>query len=210
MRDIALETQDIVSALANALNVLPSWVVLLLLAAPTVASLAARNFITVLSTLILNATCLVLIALESSTALPLAVVSFAAALVFALFGIRERLLWQNLAGLEVRIGHIDEQAIAFLRALERRSDSLDQYTAEARTAFQEARRVFEESRRAVTVPARVLRTDISRAQGRPPAGGPANAPGSDTAPALANSPRRQDLQRADGASPVSPKGIETE
>jgi hypothetical protein len=78
----------------------------------------------------------------------LSLAAFVASLIFVMFGMRERLLWRHLSGLEAQVGRIDEQMMTFLSALEKRSDILDERTDEARSAFREARQAYEEIRRA--------------------------------------------------------------
>jgi hypothetical protein len=154
MGDVELGAKILLQDLLGILQVLPFWIVLMILFSPTLVAVCARNLIAVSSTFILNLTCLILIAIGTSTTLPLAIVSFSAALIFALFGIRERVVWQKLTRLEVRIGHIDDQTIAFLRALERRSDTLDQWTSEAREAF-EAQKATGDIAKAQTIPPKI-------------------------------------------------------
>lgn len=154
MADLLLKTQSLVQALSGALNSLPWWIAVVLLFAPTLLSLSTRRPVTVLSTALLNMSCLFVLATGQSSiaAVPVAVVTFSAALIFALFGLRERLLWQNLSGIEARMDHMDQEMESFIQALERRSDLLDQRGEETRKALEVARQAFEEARKAPAPP----------------------------------------------------------
>jgi len=148
MADLALRAQGIFQSLMEALNSLPLWAILTLIFFPTILSLFTRSPVTIVSTVLLNLACLILLAFGGATAVPIAVVAFVASLIFVMFGMRERLLWRHLSALEAQVGRIDEQMMAFLSALEKRSDILDERTDEARSAFREARQAYEEIRRA--------------------------------------------------------------
>jgi hypothetical protein len=142
MADLTLRTQGVFQALLETLNSLPFWIAMVILYAPTFISLFTRRWATIASAAILNTACLALLATgqSSSSAGPLAIVSFAAALIVALFGLQERQLWQDLSGLQARVGTIEEQMMAFLKALEARSDAIDRRAEEARRTFEEARK----------------------------------------------------------------------
>ncbi len=148
MAELALGAQGIFQSLMGALNALPLWAVAALVFLPTLLSLFTRNPVTILSAALLNLACLALLASGSAFAAPVALAAFAASLILVLFGLRERLLWKNLSALEARVGRIDGQMMAFLEALEKRSDIMDERTEEARNAFREARQAYEEIRRA--------------------------------------------------------------
>ncbi len=124
------------------MNSLPFWIALVILFAPTLISLFTRRWATIASTAVLNTACLVLLATgqSSSSAGPLAILSFAAAVIVALFGLQERQLWQDLSGLQARVGNIEGHMMSFLKALETRSDTIDQRAEEARRTFEEARK----------------------------------------------------------------------
>ena len=134
--------------LMDILNPLPLWAIIALVFFPTILSLFTRSPVTILSTVLLNLACLILLASGAPMAVPVALAAFAASLILVMFGFRERLLWRHLSALEARVGRIDEQMMAFLSALEKRSDILDERTDEARSAFREARQAYEEIRRA--------------------------------------------------------------
>lgn len=130
MTELGLQVQNIVALATGVLNVMPLWLALGVHFIPTMVALYTRNLFAVLLTLIMNIVCLALVAPGASaeSGAPLATTAFAASLIFALFGLRERLLWQNLSGLETRVGVLDEQTLGFLKALE-----------EARKAFEDTR-----------------------------------------------------------------------
>jgi hypothetical protein len=140
MADLALRTQGAFQALLETLNSLPFWIAIVILFAPTLVSLFTRRWATIASAAVLNTACLAFLATgqSSSSAGPLAIVSFAASLIMVLFGLQERQLWQALSGLEARVGTIEKHMTTFLEALERRSDTIDQRAEEARRTFEEA------------------------------------------------------------------------
>ena len=148
MADLALRAQGIFQSLMEALNLLPVWAIAALVFLPAILSLFTRSAVTILSAVLLNLACLMLLASGSASAVPVAAAAFVASLILVMFGLRERLLWRHLSALEARVGRIDEQMMAFLSALEKRSDILDERTDEARSAFREARQAYEEIRRA--------------------------------------------------------------
>ncbi len=150
MADLVSRVQRMFQVLLETLYSLPVWAAVALLFVPTLLALFTRSPLTIVSAALLNLTCLILLGADPNHAavVPIAAVTWAASLVIVLFGLRERLLWQNLSALETRIGHMDEQMTAFLAALEKRSDILDERTDEARSAFRETRQAYEELRRA--------------------------------------------------------------
>jgi hypothetical protein len=178
MAELALGAQGIFQSLMGALNALPLWAVAALVFLPTLLSLFTRNPVTILSAALLNLACLALLASGSAFAAPVALAAFAASLILVLFGLRERLLWKNLSALEARVGRIDGQMMAFLEALEKRSDIMDERTEEARNAFREARQAYEEIRRAAQAPKPPIQAAPSFSVGTvgPGAGAPGNAP----------------------------------
>ena len=105
MVDLALRTQGEFPALLEALNSV-ILIAIVILFAPTFVSLFTRKWVTIASTSVLNTACLTLLATgqSSSSAGPLAIVTISAALMIALFGLHGRQLWQNLSGLERRLG----------------------------------------------------------------------------------------------------------
>lgn len=153
MADLLLKTQGVAQALLEILNSLPWWAAVLVLFAPTLVSLFTRRPIAILSTALLNTGCLFALAVGQSSisAISVAIVAFSATLILALLGLREHLLRQNLSGVEARVDHIDQQMMSFLKALERRSDLLDERGEEARKALESARRAFEDVRKAPTL-----------------------------------------------------------
>ena len=176
MADLALRAQGIFQSLMEALNSLPLWAILTLIFFPTILSLFTRSPVTIVSTVLLNLACLILLAFGGATAVPIAVVAFVASLIFVMFGMRERLLWRHLSALEGRVGRIDEQMMAFLSALEKRSDILDERTDEARSAFREARQAYEEIRRASQAAAKAPLQAATTFTVGPGAAAPVNVP----------------------------------
>jgi Zn-dependent protease with chaperone function len=160
MVDLAVRTQGAFQALLEAFNSLPFWIAIVILFAPTFVSLFTRKWVTIASTSVLNTACLTLLATgqSSSSAGPLAIVTFSAALIIALFGLHERQLWQNLSGLERRLGNVEEQMMTFLTALERRSDMIDQRAEEARRTFEAARKPPQLPTAAFPTPPQAART----------------------------------------------------
>jgi hypothetical protein len=169
MADLALRSQGIFQSLMEALNLLPVWAIAALVFLPAILSLFTRSAVTILSAVLLNLACLMLLASGSASAVPVAAAAFAASLILVMFGLRERLLWRHLSALEARVGRIDEQMMAFLSALEKRSDLLDERTEDARNAFREARQAYEEIRRASQAPKAPLQATPTFTVG--PAGG---------------------------------------
>jgi hypothetical protein len=174
MADLALRAQGIFQSLMEALNLLPVWAIAALVFLPAILSLFTRSAVTILSAVLLNLACLMLLASGSASAVPVAAAAFAASLILVMFGLRERLLWRHLSALEARVGRIDEQMMAFLSALEKRSDLLDERTEEARNAFREARQAYEEIRRASQAPKAPLQATPTFTVG-PAGGAPAQA-----------------------------------
>ena len=175
MADLALRAQGIFQSLMEALNLLPVWAVAALVFLPSILSLFTRSAVTILSAVLLNLACLILLASGSASSVPVAAAAFVASLILFMFGLRERLLWRHLSALEARVGRIDEQMMAFLSALEKRSDILDGMTEEARNAFREARQAYEEIRRASQPPKAPLQATPTFSVG-PAAGAPLQAP----------------------------------
>ncbi len=142
MADLALRTQGAFQTLLEILDALPFWIAIGILFVPTFISLLTRRWATIASAAVLNTACLALLATGqgSNSAGPLAIVSFAAALIMALFGLQERQLWQALSGLEARVDTIEAHMMSFLKALERRSDAIDERAEEARRTFEEGRK----------------------------------------------------------------------
>ncbi len=174
MADLALRAQGIFQSLMEALNLLPVWAIAALVFLPAILSLFTRSAVTILSAVLLNLICLILLASGSAPAVPVAAAAFAASLILVMFGLRERLLWRHLSALEARVGRIDEQMMAFLNALEKRSDLLDERTEDARNAFREARQAYEEMRRASQAPKAPLQATPTFTVG-PAAGAPVQA-----------------------------------
>jgi hypothetical protein len=174
MADLALRAQGIFQSLMEALNLLPVWAIAALVFLPAILSLFTRSAVTILSAVLLNLACLLLLASGSAPAVPVAAAAFAASLILVMFGLRERLLWRHLSALEARVGRIDEQMMAFLNALEKRSDLLDERTEDARNAFREARQAYEEIRRASQAPKAPLQATPTFTVG-PAAGAPVQA-----------------------------------
>ena len=175
MADLALRAQGIFQSLMEALNSLPLWAIIALVFAPAILSLFTRSPVTILSAVLLNLVCAALLASGSASAVPVAALAFAASLIFVMFGRRERLLWHHLSALEAQVGRMDEQMMAFLSALEKRSDILDERTDEARSAFRETRQAYEEIRRALQAAKAPLQATPGFSVGAV-AGTPANVP----------------------------------
>jgi hypothetical protein len=128
MTDLALRTQGLLQSPLEALNSLPFWLALGLLFAPTLLSLFTRRWITIAATALLNFACLVLLGAGRAPEIagPVMIVTFAASLIVALFGLHENQLWQRVSGLDAKVTQVEEQMMTFLRALEGRSDMIDQ------------------------------------------------------------------------------------
>lgn len=154
MIDLALRTQGLLQSLLEALNSLPFWFALGILFAPTLLSLLTRRWITIVATALLNLAGLILLTAgqNSGIAGPLMIVTFAASLVFALFGFYEHQVSQQLSSLDARVARVEEQIMTFLRALEGRSDMIDQKAEQARMAFRDAHKAFEDLRKPPKIP----------------------------------------------------------
>ena len=143
MADLVVRTQSLFQPVSDTLSALPFWMAIGLLFVPTLVALFTQNGMTMASTVLLNVACLLSLTAGQSTnaAVPVAIVAFAASLLVALYGLRNHQFGQSLSDLEARVGHIDAQMAAFLEALERRSDMIDQRAEEARKIFEEMRKV---------------------------------------------------------------------
>lgn len=146
MADFLLELQDMFAAPLAAAGALPTAVKLALVFAPVLPALASRHAAAIASVLVLDLTCLIVLASADGvrTSVPVALLAYAASFVVAFFGLHARTRMRELAELEGRVAHMDEQITAFLQALERRSDMLDRRVDEASGAYREAKQALEQ------------------------------------------------------------------
>ena len=68
MADLALRAQGIFQSLMEALNLLPVWAIAALVFLPAILSLFTRSAVTILSAVLLNLACLMLLASGSASA----------------------------------------------------------------------------------------------------------------------------------------------
>jgi hypothetical protein len=182
MADLALRAQGLLQSLLEALNSLPFWLALGILFAPTLLSLFTRRWIAIVATALLNFACLVLLGAGQApeVAGPVMIVTFAASLIFALFGLHENQLWQRVSGLDAKVTHVEEQMMTFLRALEGRSDMIDQRVEQARMAFEEARKSLADARKPSQLPKAAFPLSTQSAHTNASAGTPQGTTGPGT------------------------------
>jgi hypothetical protein len=177
MTDLALRTQGLLQSPLEALNSLPLWLALGILFVPTLLSLFTRRWITIVATALLNFACLVLLGAGQAPEIagPVMIVTFAASLIVALFGLHENRLWQRVSGLDAKVSQVEEQMMTFLRALEGRSDMIDQRGEQARMAFEAARKALEDARKPQQLPTASFPPHPQSPRATPSGGAPQSA-----------------------------------
>ena len=178
MADLALRTQGLLQSPLEALNSVPFWLALGILFAPTLLSLFTRRWITIVATALLNFACLVLLGAGQAPEIagPVMIVTFAASLIVALFGLRENQLWQRVSDLDAKVTQVEEQMMTFLRALEGRSDMIDQRGEQARMAFEAARKALEDARKPPQPPKAAFPLSTQSAHTNTSGGAPQGSP----------------------------------
>ena len=178
MTDLALRAQGLLQSPLEALNSLPFWLALGLLFAPTLLSLFTRRWITIAATALLNFACLVLLGAGQAPEIagPVMIVTFAASLIVALFGLHENQLWQRVSDLDAKVSQVEEQMMTFLRALEGRSDMIDQRGEQARMAFEAARKALEDARKPPQPPKAAFPLSTQSAHTNTSGGAPQGSP----------------------------------
>jgi uncharacterized membrane protein YccC len=177
MTDLALRAQRLLQSPLEALTSVPFWLALGLLFAPTLLSLFTRRWITIVATALLNFACLVLGTGQApEIAGPVMIVTFAASLIVALFGLHENQLWQRVSGLDAKVTQVEEQMMTFLRALEGRSDMIDQRGEQARMAFEAARKALEDARKPPQPPKAAFPLSTQSAHTNTSGGAPQGSP----------------------------------